>query len=480
MKQLKIIATAVLCAALLVACGEKSGNKTTESKQSDTQQLAESIRESQETESLTEHSSAKEETTTENKTVDETETSTEKETSTEEEASTEEETLTEETSTEKDSAESTEENTEISTETADDGYRDIICREAEGFTYQLFADHGGIHAFSLELPDDWSFEKDSDDLFLIIRNGDIIGKITKGEVSSSSGWVAVKNSTVTSSSVTMKSSVEKSTAVEGKYRHRIIISGSDDGKDAAITLTAEYSEISDTTATKLRRSLRYKKVGVMPEIGMVDISDKADAVLILGNSFIGSSKVGYILQEMIDKSGRETVVHHMTRGYAHVDTYAYDEAVMDSIRNGDYAAVFINGYHNNEQAVHLAVMKEACDASGTELFMFPAHNEQPVAISYVQKNVEGVHLLHWKDEIQSFIDCGGDKWDFCINDAHLHSTPLAGYIGAHMIYRAIFGELPLCSLTDWIAQEYVDEKLPGYRESGMIYLTKGARLYTFG
>ena len=31
---------------------------------------------------------------------------------------------------------------------------------------------------------------------------------------------------------------------------------------------------------------------------------------------------------------------------------------------------------------------------------------------------------------------------FCINDEHKHSTSLAGYVGASMIYRSLFNEFP--------------------------------------
>ena len=40
------------------------------------------------------------------------------------------------------------------------------------------------------------------------------------------------------------------------------------------------------------------------------------------------------------------------------------------------------------------------------------------------------------------IESGVDKWKLCVDDAHKHSTPLAGLVGAHMIYRAIYGEIP--------------------------------------
>ena len=364
-------------------------------------------------------------------------------------------------------------------ETQDTGYTDIDCREPDGYEYQLFTNSGNTRVLSLQLPDDWSFEKASDGILAIKRDGAVIGKMLYCSDGSSSSWVTVNSSSARVSDVTLQTNVEKNTG-NGSYRYRICFIYNDEGDEKTVTLVTNYKEISQTTLSKIGFSLRFKKVGYEPEIGLIDIEKSvSNSVLIVGNSFINSSRVGYILDEMIRKSGKQTYVEHISRGYAHVDTYSEDEYLMERIRSGDFGAVFVCGYYSDDQATHLRSIKDACDASGASLFMVPAHNEQASSIKYVQGQVEGVHLIDWKSEVQSFIDSGGDKWDFCINDAHLHSTPLAGYIGAHMIYRAIFGELPTCRVSEQITQEYVDSKLPGYASSGMTYITKGAPLNIF-
>ena len=78
-------------------------------------------------------------------------------------------------------------------------------------------------------------------------------------------------------------------------------------------------------------------------------------------------------------------------------------------------------------------------------------------------------------EINSLIKAGRDKWDFCINDAHLHSTPLAGYVGAHMIYRAIYGEVPQGDMTSSISYKEIKNVLGDYvktanPDSSIMYL----------
>ena len=56
-----------------------------------------------------------------------------------------------------------------------------------------------------------------------------------------------------------------------------------------------------------------------------------------------------------------------------------------------------------------------------------------------------------------------------MNDSVYHSKPLAGYIGAHMIYRAVFGELPQGRLSQTIPQDYVDQMLGDYVTTGITY-----------
>ena len=362
----------------------------------------------------------------------------------------------------------------------DTGYLEIECREPAGFATQLFSHQGSTHALSIQLPEDWIIEKRSDTVFSIKRDGNAIGKIISDGDGENSAWLAVKTDKVTANGLDVTIFIEKSTSSE-KYRYRITVPYEDGGEQRLLTLTANYEEMSEKALNKLKIYLKYKQVGTLPELGTIDISkSKSKNILILGNSFIRTSQVGAILQEMINECGKDSLSFAYSRGYAHVDTYAYDEEVMSSIRNGDYAVVFICGFYDNSQAEHLAVMKEACDASGTALVIFPAHNEQTNSIKYAYEQVEGVYLLNWKDEVQSFIDNGGDKWDFCINDQHLHSTPMAGYIGAQMIYRAIFGEIPSCSLSATISQSEVNRTLGEYVKTGIIYKTKGATLNFFG
>ena len=362
----------------------------------------------------------------------------------------------------------------------DTGYLLIDRVEPTNYTTSCFAAEGSELGISLRLPGDWRFEKQSKSVFKIYTNGRHIGNVIFGSDGKDSDWKELLSDFTASGDQDINISVEKSTS-SGAYRHRICFAFSENGEAQRITFTVDYQELSEAAINKIKVYAQCKRVGSDPQFGIIDIENStSDRVLIMGNSFIYSSKVGSILQEMIDRNGRNTVVDHISIGYALVETFAYDELIIDDIRSGVYGAVFICGFYSNDQATHLAVLKKACDASGTPLVMFPAHNEQEASVKYAYKKVKGVYLLNWKDEVQAFINNGASKWEFCIDDQHLHSTPMAGYVGAHMIYRAIYGEVPGGSVSQFVSQSDVKRILGDYIRTGIIYEAGDSNTYLFG
>ena len=64
--------------------------------------------------------------------------------------------------------------------------------------------------------------------------------------------------------------------------------------------------------------------------------------------------------------------------------------------------------------------------------------------------------------------------DFCFNDEHKHSKPLAGYIGAKMIYQSLFGVEPPALSEDCtvISQSAVDAKLAGHSAAPRVLISE--------
>lgn len=133
-------------------------------------------------------------------------------------------------------------------------------------------------------------------------------------------------------------------------------------------------------------------------------------------------------------------------------------------------AVFICGFYSDIEVSNLGVLKEACDKSVTKLVIFPAHNENASVIANAQKKFPTLFCLNWKAELDSLIARGVDRWDLCFDDQHDHSSPLAGYVGAHMIYRAIYGEMPTKPMQQTLSQSYINRILDNYTHDGDMHI----------
>ena len=71
-----------------------------------------------------------------------------------------------------------------------------------------------------------------------------------------------------------------------------------------------------------------------------------------------------------------------------------------------------------------------------------------------------IYIINWKELLDAYIAEGVDRWDLCVDDTYDHSKPLAGYIGAKMIFETLFGESPAdIKNIDSLTQSYVDSKL---------------------
>ena len=247
--------------------------------------------------------------------------------------------------------------------------------------------------------------------------------------------------------------------------------------DVAITLTVDYAELSTSAKNKLYKTECLSPMATQPNYGIISEDVTSGTVAIIGNSFINSSDIGEILREMCSVNGKSIDVQAYSRGYAHVSTYTSDGQFMNLVRSGAYSIIFVCGFYSEAESASLGQLKAACAVSDTQLVIFPAHNESAVAIKLAL--AEHPELLHldWKGELDALIADGVDKWELCINDAHLHSTPLAGYVGAHMIYRAIYGEVPKKNMLSTVQYADIMTNLKDYYKTGMISYVRSDAIY---
>lgn len=213
----------------------------------------------------------------------------------------------------------------------------------------------------------------------------------------------------------------------------------------------------------------------LPDASSTRFSDLAELnkenceILVLGNSFIGTSQVGESMNRLFAANGRDCYVYAVSVGYAGVNTYVKDSEIMADIRAGVYDAVFICGFYGSWELDPCSILYDACLRSDTKLVLFPAHNEDRATVNAAARYCKNAYLLDWKAELDALIESGVDKWELCYNDTHLHSTPAAGYVAAHMAYRAIYGEVPRYGISYPVDSNAMQALFGDYLETGLIY-----------
>ena len=323
-------------------------------------------------------------------------------------------------------------------------YSDITCYSASNHDVFLVGSPTDADVLSLRLPSTWVLTKRGSSFVISNERGEI-GAIVPGADPNAAKWeAACEEEHKSLSTVSVAKIVEK--RIGGSdFRHRFTYTYRSNGRTRTITLTVNYAEADSFSQDFIYGGAKTKQVRTDPQIGLVSAASAKKSVLILGNSFIGTSKIGGILQEMCNQNGKNCTVTAYSRGYANIGTYATDSSVVDSIKAKTFGAVFLCGCYNSDAEIvsHYATIRSACETAGIPLILFPAHNENTDTIFQVRDKYPNDLYLNWREEIDNLIyEQGIDFWDFCVNDQHKHSTPLAGYVGAHMIYRAIFGEIP--------------------------------------
>lgn len=350
-----------------------------------------------------------------------------------------------------------------------DAYKDIECHTASGYCERHFGFKKSETLFTLTLPTEWEFIKiEYGDAYRIMRDDIEIGTLTTDNYNDTKHWKIVYEQNGDSSEILTKSFIEKSTNDASLlFRYRFSYNYLENGINRCLTLSVNYSEVSGLTAFKLRESPSLVNLNVYTRYN--DLSDLKDgSILILGNSFISSSNIGSILNELMKNNEKHCTVQAISRGYATVNTYVNDKEIMSAISSGSYDAVFICGLYSISEIKPLGILKSTCESSDTRLIIFPAHNEKIDSIESSRINYPDLYFMDWKSEINMLIDNGADKSFFCINDAYSHSTPIAGYVGAHMIFRSIYGNPPQNKNISCIDESKLNESLGNYIYEGYI------------
>ncbi len=164
-------------------------------------------------------------------------------------------------------------------------------------------------------------------------------------------------------------------------------------------------------------------------------------IAIAGNSFIAYSRVASQLERMLTANRKNATVDGFSYPNITVSQIVADPQIMHTLCSGNYDILFLSSAYHSEDVTALSVVEEACQASGTELVLFPAHNEGTFNTELAYRNTT-VKLAHWKVAVDNLIDAGIPESDLIWYDGPLHSKELAGYCGAVMIYGMLYETAP--------------------------------------
>ncbi len=353
--------------------------------------------------------------------------------------------------------------TEIDVATVPD-YKSFICRSHKKIKWKQVRFTNDVNVtLQFEIPSDWQITKSANG-FNISRDENIIGTLTQTKPSGATTYY---------DSATLYQPEHK---IFKSYQTNWYHTDADDTiarvfefitnqgrKTIQMFLSVDYTELDETAKTHLEESaLTVPKVEEEPFPALSE-TNGSKKILLLGNSFINSSRVDMFLHDMLRDTGYQLIT--VARGNAQVYTFSNDATICEQIQNGEYAYVFVGCFYTDNSVPAVQILLDCANASNTKLVVFPAHNESEVVFNAALEKYDGLFLLNWKAEIDSLIENGIDKFVLCVDDTYQHSTVYAGYVGAHMVYRKIFNKVPPKLSNSPLTQSQVDGNLYEYASS---------------
>ncbi len=348
----------------------------------------------------------------------------------------------------------------------DTAYQNIETFKPKNYDTYYFAFEEDKVAVSVSLPSEWDLSLDTD-TYRITRDGAEVATVASGTGADTVRWTSLSYEKESGTTLATETYLERSGSGKGaQYRYRFVYTYTVENSTKTLSLIADYAEICDFTKSKCQIP-ELESTVTDAGLGKLRTLSRAQNILILGNNSISTSYVGEILQDMLWVNGHGVGVYPLSY-YDNVQMMVYDEPVMDEIATGLYDAVFVCGFYSTSQVESLAVLRDICDGAESELVIFPAHNENEAAISKACRDYPELVCINWKEELDNLIESGVRRQDLCVGDTYQYSTDYAGFVGAHMIYRAMYGELPEIQNLSAIWEDYVFAVLGDYPYTGEI------------
>ncbi|MBE6703284.1 MAG: hypothetical protein E7585_07750 [Ruminococcaceae bacterium] len=358
-------------------------------------------------------------------------------------------------------------------------------RKLSNFTERYFSVADSNTALEVRLPIGWSLEEENGH-FKVLDGKEVVGTVFSGEGEEEMTLATTKEP----NGITVKTYVGALTRDGEKQAYYRVVFSFRDSDDQSRVVSMEIKESAmDGSAMQWMNGACVRPIKGyhdIPTLSLLDGNQK-QKILILGNSFVSSSHsaIATILKEMIAAGNQQGEVEYFSLGYATVSQYAREDGnfadARERIATGNYNMVLMCGLYSSADVEALRDMIALCDTVNTRLVLFPAHNEGASHIESALAKYRNMPCLNWKREIDTLLDLGLSRSLLCKEDQHGHSTNLGGYIGAHLVYRSLYGEVPPTAgyATDAIVQDALIQPLGSYVSEGMQLLaqTKINRLF---
>ncbi len=354
-------------------------------------------------------------------------------------------------------------------ENSENEYDELEHDRVSGMQEVLFGPAQSDYLFAFPVPQEWSITGTKTDGYSFVRDGKTVGTVTLFGLLPAS-YTVLESGTERYEDIFLEWFFYADPAEslpEEKYTYLFLYTHLTDEDVQTLAFTVKYTALTDDVLESYKRApfIVDKLDELYGGVLRLDPASPRRRILILGNSFLGTSEIGLFLRDMCDASP-ETRDYIIETG-GHVSVSSSWSTYVPLIRQGEYAAVFMCGFYSDVDVTAFQDYVDACDFSNTPLAIFPAHNEECGAKA--AEKYPDVVYLNWKGEINALIKTGVAWSDFCINDRHKHSTPLAGYVGAHMIYRALFEEIPeYRQRYGSLSYEEIELKLGSYTTTGAV------------
>ncbi|MBR3837794.1 MAG: hypothetical protein IKJ74_06585 [Clostridia bacterium] len=311
--------------------------------------------------------------------------------------------------------------TAVSGEESIPDYRSIPCRavkEGEWAPVRIL-DQATLGQVEIKLPGDWTLEQADRRKFRILRQGIEIGALTMDPLPSPEAEFAVKTA-YNKSNVRCRQNVAW-TETDGDYDRGLAFSCRQNNKKMEFFIRVDYKELNEEAVQIIADSPKITEDGrAIPKMGETNAARK---ILILGNSFVGTSKIGAILEDMLISGNTGVEVDAVSIGMANVTTFAERSDICGRIQSGTYSHVFLCGFYSDDVLEDLNMIRGVCHISKTALVVFPAHNEKTATVRNALAQYSGLFCLDWKGKINELLEAGVAEKEMCINDSHKHSTP---------------------------------------------------------